>query len=284
MLARLRGMAGRIQADRNAVGLVFRHALVGLALSSGPYAVLSLSLATGLLVARNTLLTIRAGYLSVIADPLLTPLLAVSMLGGFLLALMASLSVARERELGILETLFYGPLSFLDYLLGKLLAHLVAYLGILGAFLLGISVIARSTRLALSSSIWPIGLLSAFTVAALIGFGLFSAALMRTMRGAFLLLTGVGMVVAALLAANVVLTSIVSTRGYSGLITLRDAVAAINRVLSWLSPPSYLVNGIDAALRGTWLEWIQSVGASLLHAVASMTVSAILFQRKGVLR
>jgi ABC-type transport system involved in multi-copper enzyme maturation permease subunit len=222
--------------------------------------------------------------LSVIADPFLTPLLAVAMLGGFLLALMASLSVARERELGILETLFYGPLSFLDYLLGKFLAHLVGYLGILGAFLVGISVIAWSTRLALSLSIWPIGLLSAFTVAALIGFGLFSAALMRTMRGAFLLLAGAGMIVAALLAANAVLTSIVSTRGYTGLITLRDAVAAINRVVTWLSPPSYLINGIDAALRGTWLEWVYSVAASLLHAATSMAVSAMLLQRKGVLR
>jgi ABC-type transport system involved in multi-copper enzyme maturation permease subunit len=270
--------------DRSVVALVFGHALGSLVLSSGSYVVLSLSLATVLLVARNTLLTIRAGYLTVISDPFLTPLLAVSLLGGFFMALMASLSIARERELGILETLFYGPVSFLDYLLGKFLAHLVAYAGILTAFLLGTAGIAWLTHLALSPSIWPIVFLSASTVAALIGLGLLSAALMRTVRGAFLLLVGAGTVIVVLLAAHVVLTSIVSSRGYTGLITLRDAVAAINRVVTWLSPPSYLISGVDAALRRSWPEWTQNVFASILHAASSMTVSVILFRRKGVLR
>ena len=80
--------------DWTVVGLVMRQALRGLLLGGAVYGTLSIGLVVLLLVVRNTLGTIRVSYLSVIADPYLTPVLAVSLLGSLLMASTAALSVA----------------------------------------------------------------------------------------------------------------------------------------------------------------------------------------------
>jgi ABC-type transport system involved in multi-copper enzyme maturation permease subunit len=200
------------------------------------------------------------------------------------MALLAGLSVARERELGTLETLFYGPVSHLDYLLGKHLAYLMAYMVMLAAFLVACVVVAFLTHLVLSPLLLAIAGLSVATAMGLIGSGLLVAAVMRTVRGTFLLFVGLMVVVLALEVGQVILTSIVSSRSFAGLIVLRDTMAVLDRIVTWLSPASYLLTGADAAMRQNWPEWIGYVARAVLYGVVTLSLSTELLRRKGVIR
>ena len=245
---------------------------------------LSVGLAITALVLRNTLRTVRTGYLSVISDPFLTPFLAMCLLGALYVALSAALSVGREREMGTLETLFYGPIGHLDYLVGKFVAHWLVFLAMLVAFSAGCIALSAMTHLRISTAIGGIVGLASVVALAFIGLGLVAATVMRSMRGSLLLFMGLVSAIVVVAGASYILNAVVAGRELLGLIPLRDAVYLLNRFVTWLSPVSYLLNGTDAAVRLNWAEWGRYAIGSLAYGLVALGLATSSLRRNGVMR
>jgi ABC-type transport system involved in multi-copper enzyme maturation permease subunit len=245
---------------------------------------LALGLGAALLIVRNTLKVVSDGYLTVLSEPFVTPLVGVSLVGGLFLALLSALSVARERELGTLETLFYGPVSSREYVLAKQCGYLAGYVAMIAAFLLGLAMLALVTHLELSILVLPTTGISIALAASLIGLGLLDGALMRSSRDALLVFVGAVFLIAGLQLGQAILTSVVTSQSLIGLVPLRDALTVLNDSVGWMSPASYFVKGIEAAIQGNWLGWIVFTVAAALYGCLAGWLAAVALMRKGVLR
>src|SRR5207247_4148043 len=63
----------------------------------------------------------------VLSEAATMPVCVASSVGMIFLALVAVATVAREKDAGTLETLFYGPVDHVSYLLAKHLAQVAAF-------------------------------------------------------------------------------------------------------------------------------------------------------------
>jgi ABC-type multidrug transport system permease subunit len=273
-----------LSLDRNTIFLIYKHALKNLATSPGMYVTLTLILGISLIALRSTLKMINEGYMTVLFQPFVLPLMAAVVLAGVFVAVASGFSVARERELGMLETLFYGPIRFGEYLLGKLLAHLTAYALMLISFL-GINILLASlTHLTLSLALILISGLSVATTASLVGLGLLFASAIGTARGTILLFIGLITILLVLQASQAILTNAVYSNNIAGLIVVRDTVAVINKAVAYFSPVSYLSEGADAVLRQDWLVCTRYFIEALVYAIGALYLATITLRRKGVTR
>ncbi|MGD2143078.1 MAG: ABC transporter permease [Anaerolineae bacterium] len=104
---------------------------------------------------------------------------------------VASIGLARERELGTLEQLMVVPLGRVELVIGKAIPALVVgmlnFLLMMGAAVLGFGIPMRG-------SIWLLAGLSLLFVAAQIGYGIFISGIARTQQQAILLVFVLAMV------------------------------------------------------------------------------------------
>jgi len=245
---------------------------------------LTLGLVAALAMTRSALGEVSAGYVTVLAQPFAIPLIVMSLLGGLFGALSSGISVARERELGTLETLFFGPITHRQYLLGKYLAHLALYTGMLAMFMVAIYLWALMTHLVFEPGLLGVAAMSIAAASAMIGLGLLAGTLMHTTRGTLFLLVGFVLVLLALQIGEIALTIAVSVGGIVSLVVLRDTVSAVNEVATWLSPLTYLLRGEEAALREAWLESLGYLAAVIGYGTVAMGVAGALLRRYGVMR
>jgi ABC-type transport system involved in multi-copper enzyme maturation permease subunit len=273
-----------VLGEWSAVGLIMRYGVRSAGLSLGPYVMLALAIAITVLALRNTLQVISGGYLAVLFAPFVTPLLIVSMLAGLYLALNTGLSVARERELGTLATLFCGPITYHEYLLGKLLASGLLYLIFIALYLAVCAALGVLAHLVISPLLLAIAALGLVTALALVCLSLVCAACMRTARGAVLLFLGLVLVLTTLQVAKVLLVSIVSDTGFVNLVVLRDMMSALDAFVGWFSPIAYPLNGADAALHSNFPTWALSMVLALAYALLGLQLATRMLRKNGVLQ
>lgn len=251
--------------------------------SLSPYAILSVGIAGVVLSLGNTLQVIQRGYAVVLREPFSLPILGVCVVAGLLLGLLAAISVARERESGILESLFHSPLKDSEYILGKFLAHWLMYAGMMLVLIVVIWVLALTTQLRFSPQLLFVPLFSTLLSATAIALGLLLATANRSLRGTLLSFLGFFLFFAVLSTAQLVLTSMVRSDEMLDLVALRDGVALANGLLRWFSPLSYFLDGSEALLRQDLWSWVGFTGFALLFTTVMLT-GAIRLQRKtGVL-
>ena len=178
-----------------------------LAGSLSPYAVLTVGLAGVVISLGNTLQVIRRGYAVVLREPFSLPLLGVCVFAALLLGLLAGASVARERESGVLETMFYSPLNDKEYMLGKFLAHWLTYGIMMMVLSVAVWVLAFGTQLSISLRLLLVPIFSSLLSAAAIGLGLFLATVNRTVRGTLLSFLGYFLFFGALSLGQLILTA-----------------------------------------------------------------------------
>ena len=94
----------------------------------GMYITLSLSLLAAMLILRNHLNFVGENGLLVVAGAFTLPLFAVIFLSSLFLAISSVVTIAREREQGTMEALFYAPIDSFAYVFGKYLAQVATYL------------------------------------------------------------------------------------------------------------------------------------------------------------
>ncbi len=271
--------------DRRAIATVMGREARGLLLGTGPSAVLSVALLVGALLARNHLEFAAQSGLLIHPGPFDLPLLLGLQVAALFLALSAATTIARERDRGTLEVLFYGPMNTASYVLGEFLGHAVAY-GFLGVGLLaGFVVLATVSGFIFAAALVPVVLLSVASASATIAIGLALSATARTVRTAVVGLlalaggfTAVGLVHAYL--ASVPLEG----RYYHPLLFLKNAMVLLSRLSEALWPPAHLERGMTAALQGQWRLYAAAVAASAVLGLVMLTAAAFLLGRRGVRR
>ena len=108
--------------------LIHRRDFRVMLFSWGPYLVLSLSLLAATLILRNYLNFVDANGLFMVSGVFNIPLFVVISLSAIFLAVSSVTTIARERDQGTMEALFYGPVDSFSYVLGKYLAQITTYL------------------------------------------------------------------------------------------------------------------------------------------------------------
>jgi membrane-associated phospholipid phosphatase len=125
----------RLHAARVVAWREVRLAVVGL----GGYVAVSLALLAAGWIISNDVRAVRAADVLVLEHPFRTPVTVAVLLVSMFLGVSAVVSVARERDRGTLEVLFYGPIDEASYLAGKLFGQLGGYAAALPVLLIGLS-------------------------------------------------------------------------------------------------------------------------------------------------
>src|SRR5579871_6043973 len=117
---RLRWHATKVLQWRDLRAIVF---------GPGMYVALAMGAVAALIIVSNDLDAIASSHILILSDAFSMPFFASATIAMFYLALASVTAVAREKDQGTLEVLFYGPVDHCAYILSKHLAQVVVYLG-----------------------------------------------------------------------------------------------------------------------------------------------------------
>ena len=127
-------------------------------------------------------------------------------------------------------------------------------------------------------------LLSIVLAAETVGFGVLLSIGTNRVRTAVLLLIGVsGMLLFVTVAYSMVLLIPIEDPS-SPVLSLRDALAALNAGVRWISPFAYLERVVDAAVIGAWRTALVSLAVSVVYTVTVIGLAAYWMRRRGVHR
>lgn len=250
----------------------------------GGYFALSLALLAGTWIVLVDMRALATGGLLVLADPF-GPALTVALLAAALyLAVSAAVSTARDRENGTLEVLFYGPVDEISYILGKVGGLLAAFVAALPLLLACFALLSLMTGFVLTMKVLISLALSIIPACVVIGFGVLLAVGTSRVRTAVLILIAA---IAGLLGITVgysLVLLVPITDAASPVLPLRDGLAALDAVVRWLSPFSYIERVVDGVARGAWRSAGISLAAGVFYAAAMIALAALWLRRRGVQR
>lgn len=270
--------AVRVQAKRE-----FRSTLNGV----GIYVVMSLVfLATSYLLVRPALFEVNETGVVAYLNPMMTPLYVAVGLSAAYLGLCAAISIARERDMGTIEVLFYGPVDSVSYVTGKFVQQMMAFCFMLVFALINFFVISQATNLGLSDVVGLV-ILSLFLASCFIGFGILLSSLSKRMTvSVILFLTLIIFFLAFAMVHNYLQSlTIFEQRDYSpALVYVRAIFDNASFVVNWISPIAYFNRGSMALSVGDIGQYAISLVSSLVYTLVTLGLSVVAFNRKGVRR
>jgi hypothetical protein len=250
----------------------------------GVYITTSAGLLLTVLLLYNSVRFVRESGLEILSRPFLSPVQAALTVAILYVTVGAALAIARPREQGALQILFFAPVDAV-ILVG---AHFVS--GVLIYAIQALMLVPLVVLLALLTNVFfpPAivgGVLLSLTVAGLaVAFGLFLSAVAPSSRSAVLLLVATIALIFAIQGSYTALLNVPPTsRYYDALLFLRFFLRTVNQMLAWISPFGLLGHILDAALRADLL----SAAVYCLRALAGTGVWLVLaiwgVRRRGVL-
>ena len=271
------------QHRRHAAFLIHRRDLRAMLFGKGIYLVLSLALLVTVTLLRNYLNFVDENGLLVLSGAFNFPLFVIIFLSALFLALSSLATIAREREQGTMETLFYGPVDAVSYILGKYLAQMVTYLVMMVIYAVCFMIYALLTNFTFPLSVGWVVLLSILIASNIITFGIFISALSGGVRPAVLFFMGVVVILTALQFGQEILAVLPwSDDYYNPVLFLQNVLAAVNRLLNWLSPFSFLMQGMEAVRRGSMSTYLIVTLVSAIFTLVFLGLSVVALERKGV--
>ena len=248
------------------------------------YLVATVAVLAAVLLVYNSVRFVGESGLNLITRPFSLPLQAVTTLGLLYVTLEATLVIARPREQGSLQVLFFAPIDS-PMLIG---AYFLAGLAVYALFLLFIIVplllLSWLTNFVVPPALlW--GLLPTVLIAGLsVAFGLFVSSASPSSRSAVLILVAAVLVLLAVQGAYAALINIPPTsRYYDALLFLRIFLRDIQNLLQWISPIRMVDAMLDAALRVDLAALALYIGAAILGTVFWLAASVWALRRRGVL-
>jgi ABC-type transport system involved in multi-copper enzyme maturation permease subunit len=212
------------------------------------------------------------------------PLAASLLVLALFLAVSAAVSAARERESGTLEVLFYAPVDELSYVLGKVGGLLVAYLAALPVLLACLFLLDLATGIPLTVDAVASLPLSLIPAAEIVSFGVLLSIGTEGVRSALLLLLGIVILLFSVSIGYRLVLLLPIDDPSSPLLPLRDALAALNAVVLWISPFAYFDRIVVGATEGAWRTALLSLAAAALYTAAAVALAAAWLRRRTVLR
>jgi ABC-type transport system involved in multi-copper enzyme maturation permease subunit len=251
----------------------------------GPYATLSAAIALAAAVLRNHVKSVQDSGLVVLSSPFVTPLFGAAVLSSVYLAVASMRTICRERNQGMLEVLFYGPMDAIAYLLGKYLTQISVYSLMVAGYLVAFALYALITNFCFDLNLLLATLLSVATTSAVVTLGILLSTLNRSARSALFTLLATVLAFLGVQLGNDYVSSLASelARGHHNLpLSLQTAFTWLNLTVNWLSPFAHLERGIDALLRGSIAEYWLMMGLSLLYTAIAFGLAVRTMRRKGV--
>ncbi len=275
-------MGARVLSDLYTISVLARRELRTTLRSSSTYVALAIAFGLAGWMLSNDVDLVRSNGLMVHAAPFRAPLLAAILVLCFFMALSAVLSVARDRDRGTLEVLFYGPVDETSYLAGKLVGLLGAYVTIIPMLLAGLVVLSLLTGFALGLNLFVALALSMIPAAGIVTVGLLlSAAAKRVRSSLFFFIATVGLFVGVGVSYSFV-SRIPIDDPASPIVPLRDALATLEGLLARLSPFTYLEQVFERANIGSWGAVWQSLALSVIGTVAAGLLARLALRWRGV--
>lgn len=268
----------------NAVLLIQQRDFKSMIFGRGVYIVLSLALLAAVLALRNSLSFIDENGLLVASGAFTFPLFAVIFLSSLFLALSSVATIARERDQGTMEALFYGPIDSLSYVLGKYLAQITIYIVMTIVYVAGFFLYSGLTNFTFPLGLLWVILLSILVASNFIAVGIFLSTLSGKVRTALLLFLSVALLFLVIEVGHEILLAIpVAGSGYyNPLLFLQNVLTFLNQIVDWLSPISYLNQGIEAIRRSSVASYLITFVISLIYTLIFLGLSVITLERKGV--
>ncbi len=273
-------------ADRwHALATLHRRERRGLLYGPGLYVTIRIALLASAVVLRNNLQFAADNMVAVMSRPLVVPFFFSMTIAAIYLALLATTAVAREREQGVLETLFYGPIDETAYIAGKFTAPLIACAAVALADLAWGLLVAWLSNLVFSADLLWVAMLSVLAGGMLVAFSLLVSTATRSARAAvivFLLI--VAAVAAVQIGYDFVSTAVAvpEANRANPMLFLRDVLQLLNQIVDWVSPLAYLGRGIDALVRGDFAGFAATVALTIAATVLFLALAVRSLRRRGV--
>ncbi len=279
-----RAMKGSWRSRWQTIAVLGRRELLGVLYGPGPYVVVALGVLAALPVVAGYLDAVQRSGILVLADAFTLPFFVAATLATLFLALAAIATMARERDQGTLEVLFYGPVDDVSYILSRHLALVIAYVPM--ALVLGLMFFAYAQMTGLRlPSVFPWELvLSFFTALAVAALGVCLATVARSVRAGIALLAAVVGLFLAIRFGSDLLGGLQITNNFNSLLFLRDFVVTLDTVVDYLSPFSVFQSGVEAAVRSDAGGYVLAIAVSCLQAAVLLVIAVQLLAWRGVRR
>lgn len=239
-----------------------------MAVSFGGPLALAVAIAAAAWMILLDLRQLQSSGLVVRSHALGTPLAAALLIALLFLGTFATASVARDRESGTLEVLFYGPIDELSYGLGKLLGLILAYATALPLITACFALFAWVTGFAFDAELPAGAVLSLAPAAEVAAFAVLVSVSVDRVRSAVLLFIAAAAFLIGTGVAYQFILLVPIDDAASPLIPIRDALATLDSMIGWLSPFARLQRMLADLGSGTW----PSVGAAVLLSAAFAAV------------
>jgi ABC-type transport system involved in multi-copper enzyme maturation permease subunit len=250
----------------------------------GIYVVVALGMLATLPIVAGYVEAVERTRLLILADAFTLPFFVAATIGMLFLAMASVATIAREREGGTLEVLFYGPVDSASYVLGKGLAHLLAFLPIVLGLAVLLLAYSGMTGLRLPSAFGLELLLAVCTAAAVAALGVCLSTLARGVRAGIALLGGLTVVFLAVRAASELVSAIPVTNNLSPLLLVRNIVLGVDWLVGYVSPFSLFQSGVDALVRQDLAGYLGILALSCAYSGLLLAAAVRLLARRGVRR
>lgn len=248
------------------------------------YVVVALAVLVAVILVYNAIrFTLESG-LNIVVSPFFLPLQVALSLAILFVAVEATLAIARPREHGSLQVLFFAPIDYPVLVGAHYLSGLAVYVLFLALLALPLFLLAWATNFVVPPALlW--GLPPSLLVAGLaVSFGLFISAAAPSGRVAILFLIAATLLLVVVQGGYAALLNIPPTsRYYDALLFLRVLLRQIHTFLQWVSPFRMLDALLGAAMRADWVALLQYSSAALLGTAAWLAAAIWAIRRRGVL-
>lgn len=266
------------------ISVIQRRDLIATLVSPGVFVAVALGMLAASLSLRSDLSTIADARVHVLTDAFVLPFFIATTIAMFFIALSSVATVARERDQGTLEVLFYGPVDVESYILAKHAAQVVAFVPMALAIAVLLVAFAGITGLRITLTFVPILALSIVTAAAVAALGLFLSTITRSVRAAFAIFAAIVVLLLALRIGAALVTQIQVTNNFSPWLFVRGATLAAESAAAYISPFGVFDRGVDAVVRGSWLEYLGMILLSVVQCAVLVVLSIRGLHRRGVRR
>ena len=278
-------VASNLSHRWHATRLIYQRDLHNMLWGPSFYIVISFAMFVAFLLLRNYMDFVGESGLVVLSGAFNFPLFAVIFLAAIFLALTSVTTIARERDLGTIEALFYGPIDGFSYILGKYMAQIVAYLVMMTVLGSGFWLYTAATNFTFPNTLGWVILLSILVTSDVIAFSIFLSALSNRVRSALSVFLIVVLILLVIQFGQELLAVIpLQSHYYNPALFLQDTLALLAQVVRWFSPFSYLMQGMEAVRRGEMSSYGLTCLIASLFTLLFLSLAVITLERKGVRR
>lgn len=258
----------------------FKSALYGF----GLYIIGFLGCALAAMILRGYVHGIVGEGLLISPNPLNAVVYFAVVISTIYLAIAATTAITRERDSGTLQELFYGPVDVVSYILAKYLEQILVF-AILMTFYYAVVLIFAGMMNFPSS--WQLALLALLSFAAgssVTSFGVLLSSLTNRIRTSILLLLAIFALFILIPWAESLIVSMVAESTSPLLHYAASLIAILAGLLEYISPFSFLRNGISHMELGNMAGVLQSLVLPFIYTAIMLATAVTVMKKKGVRR